>query len=224
MPASTRPRSAGVSRLCTSENRGRLTSYFVVGGNLGYAIGPVLAGVLVWWLGLPGLLLLVFPAVIMALPSGTCSREASPGLQAPANTGPSPGRQHTLKNALCDPDGRFDPQGLGSLCRDHVPADVSRQPGVHSCHGNRDRDPDAPCRGRGAGLRRPDIRPVREKGVHGLRARGSDPARFTSSSSAPGSLRSSPFSSSDLRSGRHLRLPSPCPTNSCRRISGSPPG
>jgi FSR family fosmidomycin resistance protein-like MFS transporter len=55
-----------VSRLCTSENRGRITSYFVVGGNLGYAIGPVLAGVLVWWLGLPGLLLLLIPALCMA--------------------------------------------------------------------------------------------------------------------------------------------------------------
>ena len=55
-----------VSRLCTRENRGRLTSYFVVGGNLGYAIGPVLAGALVWWLGLPGLLFLVLPAIAMA--------------------------------------------------------------------------------------------------------------------------------------------------------------
>lgn len=55
-----------VSRLCTSENRGRITSYFVVGGNFGYAIGPVLAGALVWWLGLPGLLLLIFPALFMA--------------------------------------------------------------------------------------------------------------------------------------------------------------
>ena len=54
-----------VSRLCTSENRGRITSYFVVGGNFGYAIGPVIAGALVWWLGLPGLLLLIFPAIIM---------------------------------------------------------------------------------------------------------------------------------------------------------------
>ena len=54
-----------VSRLCSAENRGRITSYFVVGGNIGYAIGPVLAGVLVWWLGLPGLLLLLIPAVCM---------------------------------------------------------------------------------------------------------------------------------------------------------------
>jgi len=54
-----------VSRLCTQETRGKVTSYFVVGGNLGYAIGPVLAGVLVFWLGLPGLLLLIFPALFM---------------------------------------------------------------------------------------------------------------------------------------------------------------
>lgn len=54
-----------VSRLCTRENRGQITSYFVVGGNFGYAIGPVLAGALVWWLGLPGLLFLVIPAIAM---------------------------------------------------------------------------------------------------------------------------------------------------------------
>jgi FSR family fosmidomycin resistance protein-like MFS transporter len=56
-----------VSRLCSSENRGRITSYFVVGGNLGYAIGPVLAGILVWWLGLPGLVLLIIPALVMVV-------------------------------------------------------------------------------------------------------------------------------------------------------------
>lgn len=54
-----------VSRLCTSANRGQITSYFVVGGNIGYAIGPLLAGALVWWLGLPGLLFLIFPAIAM---------------------------------------------------------------------------------------------------------------------------------------------------------------
>jgi len=72
-----------VSRICTRENRGRITSYFVVGGNLGYAIGPVLAGGLVWWLGLPGLLLLILPAIAMVfvlrilLPGGiAAAREA----------------------------------------------------------------------------------------------------------------------------------------------------
>ena len=56
-----------VNRLCTQETRGKVTSYFVVGGNLGYAIGPVLAGALVFWLGLPGLLLLIFPALFMVV-------------------------------------------------------------------------------------------------------------------------------------------------------------
>jgi len=76
-----------VSRLCTDENRGKITSYFVVGGNLGYAIGPVLSGVLVWWLGLPGLLLLIIPAAVMVfvlrhlLPggiAGACELHARP--------------------------------------------------------------------------------------------------------------------------------------------------
>jgi FSR family fosmidomycin resistance protein-like MFS transporter len=72
-----------VSRLCQQENRGRITSFFVVGGNLGYAIGPVLAGVLVFWLGLPGLLFLIFPAIFMVfalrylLPGGVAGAQAS---------------------------------------------------------------------------------------------------------------------------------------------------
>jgi len=79
-----------VSRLCTSENRGRVTSYFVVGGNLGYAIGPVLAGVLVWWLGLPGLLLLIFPALVMAF----ALRYLLPGGIAGASETHAPSVQH----------------------------------------------------------------------------------------------------------------------------------
>ncbi len=79
-----------VNRLCTTENRGRITSYFVVGGNLGYAIGPVLAGALVFWLGLPGLMFLIFPAIFMLvalrylLPggiSGACQSHARPESQ-----------------------------------------------------------------------------------------------------------------------------------------------
>ncbi|MFA5268765.1 MAG: MFS transporter [Methanoregula sp.] len=74
-----------VSRLCTNENRGQITSYFVVGGNFGYAIGPVLAGALVWRFGLPGLLFLIFPAIAMffalkiLLPGGiAAARDAHP--------------------------------------------------------------------------------------------------------------------------------------------------
>jgi FSR family fosmidomycin resistance protein-like MFS transporter len=83
-----------VSRLCTPANRGRITSYFVVGGNLGYALGPVLAGALVWWLGLPGLLFLILPALAMIvflrhiLPggiAGACEGHAKP-TQPPEKT------------------------------------------------------------------------------------------------------------------------------------------
>jgi FSR family fosmidomycin resistance protein-like MFS transporter len=79
-----------VNRLCIQENRGRITSYFVVGGNFGYAIGPVLAGILVFWLGLPGLLFLIFPALFMLvalrylLPggiAGACQSHARPESQ-----------------------------------------------------------------------------------------------------------------------------------------------
>ena len=80
-----------VSRLCSDENRGRITSYFVVGGNLGYALGPVLTGVLVWAFGLPGLLLLVIPGAAMGvalryiLPggiAGACIAHPAPGGRA----------------------------------------------------------------------------------------------------------------------------------------------
>ncbi|MCK9580412.1 MAG: MFS transporter [Methanoregula sp.] len=79
-----------VSRLCTSENRGRITSYFVVGGNFGYAIGPVLAGALVFWLKLPGLLFLIIPAIVMVfvlriiLPGGIAAAKAAHAIQATA--------------------------------------------------------------------------------------------------------------------------------------------
>lgn len=79
-----------VSRLCTNANRGQITSYFVVGGNLGYAIGPVLAGALAWWLGLPGLLLLVIPAIAMVfvlrtlLPGGIAAARETFAARNPA--------------------------------------------------------------------------------------------------------------------------------------------
>jgi MFS transporter, FSR family, fosmidomycin resistance protein len=56
-----------VARFCNAGNRGRLLSIFVVGGNLGYAIGPILAALIVTWYGLSGLPLLIIPAAVMAL-------------------------------------------------------------------------------------------------------------------------------------------------------------
>ncbi|MDD3977747.1 MAG: MFS transporter [Methanomicrobium sp.] len=56
-----------VSRLAKGANRGKLTSYFVVGGNLGFAIGPLLAGLAVGFYGLNGLALLFIPGLLMAV-------------------------------------------------------------------------------------------------------------------------------------------------------------
>lgn len=57
---------AMVNRLTRTENRGRLTSIFVIGGNLGFALGPVLAGLAVGAFGLQGLLFLAIPGLLMA--------------------------------------------------------------------------------------------------------------------------------------------------------------
>jgi len=57
---------AAVSDIAEGESRGRLTSIFVVGGNLGFAIGPLVAGLLLQWGGLPAILLLLVPGVLMA--------------------------------------------------------------------------------------------------------------------------------------------------------------
>ena len=56
-----------VSRLTRDASRGRITSYFVIGGNLGYAIGPICAGIAVGLMGLPGLALLAVPGLVMAV-------------------------------------------------------------------------------------------------------------------------------------------------------------
>jgi FSR family fosmidomycin resistance protein-like MFS transporter len=58
---------SAVNRASRNENRGRLTSIFVIGGNLGFALGPVLAGLAVSALGLRGLPVLAVIGVVTAL-------------------------------------------------------------------------------------------------------------------------------------------------------------
>uniref|UniRef100_UPI002617EB03 MFS transporter n=1 Tax=uncultured Methanofollis sp. TaxID=262500 RepID=UPI002617EB03 len=58
---------SAVNRVSRKENRGRLTSIFVIGGNIGFALGPVLAGLAVSALGLPGILVLAVIGVVTAL-------------------------------------------------------------------------------------------------------------------------------------------------------------
>ncbi|MDD5418266.1 MAG: MFS transporter [Methanomicrobiaceae archaeon] len=55
-----------VSRQTQDASRGRVTSYFVVGGNLGFALGPLFAGAVVGLMGLPGLVYLLIPGLVMA--------------------------------------------------------------------------------------------------------------------------------------------------------------
>jgi FSR family fosmidomycin resistance protein-like MFS transporter len=76
-----------VNRLCTSENSGRITSLFVTRGNLGYALGPLLTGIVIIVAGLPGLLFLVPPAlpVAAALTRQSDRPHAEPGTTAPPN-------------------------------------------------------------------------------------------------------------------------------------------
>ncbi len=57
---------SAVSRAARGGERGRTISYFVVGGNLGFALGPLLAGFALGRFGLAGLPLLALPAILIA--------------------------------------------------------------------------------------------------------------------------------------------------------------
>lgn len=56
-----------VSRIAEGPNRGRLTSFFVIGGNFGFALGPILAGLAVADYGLHGLVLMFIPGLAVVL-------------------------------------------------------------------------------------------------------------------------------------------------------------
>jgi FSR family fosmidomycin resistance protein-like MFS transporter len=73
-----------VSKLAEDSSRGRLTSYFVVGGNLGFAIGPVLAGAAVGLFGLEGMIMLVVPGLVTAV---VLRRILPPPAMLPAHEG-----------------------------------------------------------------------------------------------------------------------------------------
>jgi FSR family fosmidomycin resistance protein-like MFS transporter len=70
-------------RESTDSNRGRVLSYFVVGGNLGFALGPLAAGAAIGILGEEGVLLMAIPAIAMAI--------ALPFLLPPQARHPEPG-------------------------------------------------------------------------------------------------------------------------------------
>ncbi len=64
--AAFHPEAARFANYVSGARRARGMSFFSVGGNLGFALGPVVATPLVLLFGLPGTLLLVVPAALMA--------------------------------------------------------------------------------------------------------------------------------------------------------------
>ena len=56
-----------VSAIASGGSRGRLTSFFVVGGNLGMALGPIIAGIVLTSGGIPMVTALVIPAILGAI-------------------------------------------------------------------------------------------------------------------------------------------------------------
>ena len=56
-----------VSILATGSSRGKLTSLFVVGGNMGMALGPIIAGIILTTGGVPEVIWLIVPAIATAL-------------------------------------------------------------------------------------------------------------------------------------------------------------
>ena len=65
--AAFHPESARFANYVSGSRRARGMSFFSVGGNAGFALGPVLATPLVLFFGLPGTLFLALPALVMGL-------------------------------------------------------------------------------------------------------------------------------------------------------------
>ncbi len=65
--AAFHPESARFANYVSGARRARGMSFFSVGGNAGFALGPVITTPLVLYLGLPGALFLALPALLMCL-------------------------------------------------------------------------------------------------------------------------------------------------------------
>ncbi|MDV0443232.1 MFS transporter [Methanorbis rubei] len=55
-----------IYQFSTPANRGTLLSLFSVGGSFGYGAAPLVAGALLVWAGLPGLIYLIIPGILVA--------------------------------------------------------------------------------------------------------------------------------------------------------------
>jgi MFS transporter, FSR family, fosmidomycin resistance protein len=79
-----------VNHLSRPENRGRAMSYFSVGGNVGFAVGPLLVTAIVGLLGLAASPLLALPGLTVALLLVRSSRQASHAVAGPATRASAP--------------------------------------------------------------------------------------------------------------------------------------
>src|ERR671932_1730264 len=65
--AAFHPEAARFANYVSGSRRARGMSFFSVGGNMGFALGPALTTPLVFFFGLPGALFLIIPAFVMGL-------------------------------------------------------------------------------------------------------------------------------------------------------------
>ena len=65
--AAFHPEGSKFASYVSGQKRASGMSYFNIGGNMGYALGPLVATALVLWLGLEGGLLLMIPGILVAI-------------------------------------------------------------------------------------------------------------------------------------------------------------
>ncbi len=77
-PAMFHPHASAVISQMSSSARGRLMSIFLVGGNLGFATGPLLVGMLTTSMGMRGMLAMVIPGLLIGIYIWRCSPSCGP--------------------------------------------------------------------------------------------------------------------------------------------------
>ena len=152
-------------RHSTDTNRGRIISYFVIGGNLGFALGPLAAGAAIEILGQGGILFMVIPALAMAMalplllpPLPWRRPEEVTGIQR--GTGP------VAWGAVAILVAAASLRSMVILRVHRVPPHLPRRAGVRPPHGKRPPHPHAPRRGRRPGPGWCGLGPVGEEGDH----------------------------------------------------------
>jgi FSR family fosmidomycin resistance protein-like MFS transporter len=72
-PAMFHPHASSTISEIQSTGRGRLMAIFLVGGNLGFAAGPIMVGILTAVMGMKGMLVMALPGLLMGLYIWRCT-------------------------------------------------------------------------------------------------------------------------------------------------------